>query len=189
MPESFYLSDTHLFHPKVAEYRGFSTVSEHNAAIMDSLHKLPAGSDLHLCGDLSSGSTGSEDSALELLATLTHLTLHLKPGNHDSVHPMHKNSHRRHAKFRAVFTSIELFSQVRLAGHRILVDHFPYTRDRGQPRYMQWRLPDHGLYLIHGHTHSDERFHGREINVAWEAWQRPISGHEIAQYIARRESA
>lgn len=189
MPESYYLSDVHLNHPKVAEYRGFSSVNDHNDAVMESMRRLPAGSDLHLCGDLSSGGAVSENQALALLATLTHLNLHLKPGNHDSVHAMHRNSHHRHAKFRDVFDSIELFGQMRLAGKYVLISHFPYERDRGRPRYTQWRLRNEGLYLIHGHTHSDQRFHGREINVAWEAWQRPVSGHEIAQYIAKQEAA
>lgn len=192
------MSDIHLFHPKVAEYRGFQTVEEHDEAIINSIiSTVPAGSEIHLLGDLSTGGTESELQALAMLTDLKRwrkglvknpFTLHLKPGNHDSVHAMHKNSHRKHDQFRAVFESIELFGHIKLAGHHVLLSHFPYTRDRGRPRYTQWRLRDEGLYLVHGHTHSDQRFHDREINVAWEAWQRPVSGHEIAQYIAKREA-
>lgn len=197
MPEAFFMSDAHFFHPKVAELRGFTTVEAHNDAIVESIiSTVPAGSDLYIIGDNSTGGAESEDQALALLAEVKRwrkglvkepYKFHLIPGNHESIHAMHKNSHRRHEQFREVFDSIQLFGQVKLAGQHVLLSHFPYTRDRGRPRYTQWRLRDEGMYLIHGHTHSDERFHGREIHVGWDAWKRPVSGHEIAQYIAKQE--
>lgn len=199
MPEQFFISDLHLQDRKCAEYRGFRNVEEHDDAIIESIiSTVPAGSEIHILGDISRGTAEAEDKALKLLADLkvwrkglvnNPYTLHLKLGNHDSLHAMHRNSHRRHAKFRAVFESVELFGQIKLGGEHVLLSHFPYTRDRGRPRFTQWRLRDEGMYLIHGHTHSDQRFHGREIHVGWDAWQRPVSGHEIAQYIAKQEAA
>ena len=52
------------------------------------------------------------------------------------------------------------------------------------PRYMQWRLPDMGHFLLHGHTHSTEkRTSAREIHVGWDAWRRMVAEHELAAII------
>lgn len=72
----------------------------------------------------------------------------------------------------------------RIADQVVLLSHFPYgNRDRGAPRYLQYRLPDLGEWLLHGHTHSNERQLGKEIHVGWDAWGRLVSEDEIAMRI------
>ena len=56
-----------------------------------------------------------------------------------------------------------------------MVSHFPYSGDHSEEsRYDQWRLPDFGVPIIHGHTHSSEILSHSpngtpQINIAWEA--------------------
>jgi calcineurin-like phosphoesterase family protein len=57
---------------------------------------------------------------------------------------------------------VQDYTRVRLHGTNVLMSHYPYARsgdgpERGHPgRYLEWRLPDTGLGLIHAHTHHTE---------------------------------
>ena len=52
----------------------------------------------------------------------------------------------------------------KLADHRLMMSHFPYGVIDGSyatdPRFMEYRLPDMGFPLVHGHTHGTERHYG-----------------------------
>ena len=85
--------------------------------------------------------------------------------------------------------------------------HCPCPRDRGEPRYPQWRLPNEGARLLHGHTHGAERatvdaediytlasaapvrriYTSREIHVGWDAWARPVADHVLADLMTEAE--
>lgn len=60
---------------------------------------------------------------------------------------------------------------------------------RRRARQPQFRLPDLGEWLIHGHTHSKERLDGpRSVHVGLDAWGlRPVSEGEIAALIREAE--
>jgi calcineurin-like phosphoesterase family protein len=49
---------------------------------------------------------------------------------------------------------------------------------------MQWRLPDRGEFLAHGHTHAAlRRTSPREVHVGIDAWQRLVSQAEVAELL------
>lgn len=110
-------------------------------------------------------------------------------GNHDAGHPRHRNAHRWGDAYATVFEHVAASARVKLQGTEALLSHFPYERDRGTARHMQWRLPDLGVPLIHGHTHGRERrsttpFGTPELHVGLDAWDlTPVADHELARLL------
>jgi calcineurin-like phosphoesterase family protein len=74
-----------------------------------------------------------------------------------------------------------------------LLSHFPYFGDgegsRDTPeRYSQYRLPDMGEWLIHGHVHDPIRLRGKSIHVGVDAWNlAPVHLDEIVKLIESQE--
>src|SRR5690606_8522532 len=78
----------------------------------------------------------------------------------------------------------------KLAGRDFLLSHFPYQGDHtDEPRYRQWRLPNLGEALLHGHTHrADQGVHQEtfalEGHVGLDAWDlTPVPAHINEQLI------
>jgi calcineurin-like phosphoesterase family protein len=163
-------SDPHFGHRFVADLRGFGDdVAAHDAAIADNWAKVVSPKDqVWVLGDLA---VSNPTAALALVSTLPG-TKHLITGNHDPVSPIHRDSHKWQRRYLDVFESVQAYAKRRHAGRTVLLSHYPYTTDRGfEARYPQWRLPDLGELLFHGHTHSKERVtSGREVHVGLDAW-------------------
>lgn len=192
MSDTYFVADLHYGHELVAKHRGFDSALEHDKAVAFSLlRETPDHSTLWVLGDLV-GRNDDTGYALDLLNILKWgkgMTLHLVAGNHDSVHPMYRRAHKKQAKYLEVFNSVQSSAVVRHNKQDVLLSHFPYEADRGEPRHTQWRLPDEGLRLIHGHTHQaaptvDRR--PNEVCVSWDAWRRPVSLHEAMKAIDER---
>jgi len=190
------ISDLHLGHSFVAGLRGFDEVGDHDAAVMASLSVVTPEDVLWVLGDVTcTGDRTKMSRALTML--MTHpARKHLVAGNHDPVHPMHAEAHKWIPFYHPAFLSVQPFARLKIAGtdagirrKSLLLSHFPYWGDsHGEDRYAQYRLPDLGLPLVHGHTHQPERTArgpggGLQINVCWEAWQRPVKLDEIVEII------
>jgi calcineurin-like phosphoesterase family protein len=104
-------------------------------------------------------------------------------GNHDVGHPgINRDAHKHQADYQFAFETTDSFARVRYDGQVVLLSHFPYEQDRGfETRYPQWRLPNEGEWLLHGHTHSIEKIGSdREIHIGLDAWRlRPVNVDEI----------
>lgn len=169
MTAIWFTSDLHLGHRKVADIRGFGNeTDEHDGAIADNWTSVVRTDDqVWVLGDIA---VSNPAAALELIDSLPGIK-HLIAGNHDAVHPMHRDAHKWQAAYLAVFASVQPFARRKHAGRDVLLSHFPYSADRDATRYPQWRLPDLGDLLLHGHTHSTERYTSpREIHVGVDAW-------------------
>lgn len=188
-----FIADLHLGHDLVADLRGFASVAEHDEAVLTSvLDAVGPGDQLWILGDLSTGSRTTEDAALEALCEVPdEVGLHLIAGNHDSVWPGHRQSYKRQKDFLDVFDSVQAFARARIDGRSVMLSHFPFTGDHSEEdRCVQYRLRDEGLWLVHGHTHSEyvvSGEHPRQLCVSWEAWGRPASEVEIAEMIKIKE--
>lgn len=185
----YFTSDLHLGHAKVAEIRGFASVSDHDRAISESWRARVRDRDqVWVIGDLAAS---SPRHALEILAGLPG-EKHLILGNHDPAHPMHRDAHRKLRLYAEVFASVAQSARRRIGGREVLLSHFPYENDRGEPRYTQWRLRDEGVPLLHGHTHSTEPF-GRsergtlEIHVGVDAWGFAPVDMTVVEYALRSQ--
>jgi calcineurin-like phosphoesterase family protein len=180
----WFTSDLHFGHRFVAGLRGFEDPDEHDAHLVEQWTRRVGKHDqVWVLGDLA---VSSPTRALDLVQTLPGVK-HLIAGNHDGCHPMHRDSHRQQAKYLSAFASVQAFARRRIDGTEVMLSHFPYVKDRGEARYMQYRLRDEGAWLLHGHTHGPERQEGREIHVGVDAWDfAPVPIHTVGALINDR---
>ena len=207
----YWIADLHLGHDKVAKIRGFEDASYHDEIITSQLTNLKSGDEVWVLGDISSGKPEDEDYALGTLQNITvfeGVRFHLIAGNHDSVSSIHRNGFKKQAVWLDVFDSIQQFAVMKLNGARVLMSHYPYSRSgdgpgRGSARYKEFRLPDTGMPLIHGHTHHTEKhmdLYGdweqqvlepgeskvadtQQFCVSWDAHRRLVTEHDLNQWI------
>ena len=191
MTTTWLTADLHLGHRFVSELRGFADPEDHDEKILASLYQdLDIGDSLWILGDISSGGSAAQDAALAKIWSLAadyDLRLHLVAGNHDGVHPMHRDARRWDAAYRQVFESVQPFARRRINGQRVWLSHFPWHGGGDHTavdRYDTVRLNDDGTsWLLHGHTHSSESVdrERRMIQVGVDAWEyRPVSIDTVA---------
>lgn len=182
MTEIWFTADPHLGHQLVARIRGFDDVRNHDEAVMESFSVCTKRSQLWILGDLSvSGSA----YALDTLSALP-CELHLISGNHDSCHPMFRNSHRQQQKYLRVFASVQSSARRRVNGREYFLSHFPYAGDHtDKDRFDVWRLRDAGGFLLHGHTHQKHALtSAREFHVGWDTHCGPVNVDTVDAWIA-----
>ena len=168
-----FISDPHLGDAKVSALRGYASTDDHDQAFIDAWHRSINSDSIpvHVLGDISKGGLEAENRALEIIGSLPGIK-HLVPGNHCRVHPMHSSARGRMRTTMGVFESVMVSDQVNIQGRQIMLSHFPYRGDHEHTgeRYVQWRLRDEGLWLVHGHVHDEWKINGHQINVGWEMW-------------------
>lgn len=149
-------------------------------------------------GDITSGGSAAQRFALDEWLPQRPGTPILVPGNHDGVHGLNRTSEKWFRTYAERFKHISPFLRRRIAGRNVMVSHFPYDGDgthSSADRYTQYRLPDEGLPLIHGHTHSEARVSRSargtlQINVGIDAWgMAPVPLSEIEWMIQTDTSA
>lgn len=200
MTTTWFTSDLHLGHKTVAKIRGYDDTDIHDLMILSGISRsVSKGDNLWILGDLSSGGSVPQRRALKVLgefAEINGINLHLISGNHDTVHPLHRNSHKWFAAYDEVFDSVQPFARRRLAGRSLWLSHFPWRgggdHTEGE-RYSTVRLNDDGTsWLLHGHTHSPSRVDvgRRMIQVGVDAWGfRPVSIHDVEEIIREHDVA
>jgi calcineurin-like phosphoesterase family protein len=199
---TFFTSDLHFGHRKVAALRGFgeepASVLAHDEEISARWRGIVSEGDVvYVLGDLSAGGRAGTEHALGLLMGLPGRK-RLILGNHDPAHPMNREAWKWSERFGVVFEQVAPFARTKVLGREVVLSHFPYERDRGETRYAQWRLRDEGLPLLHGHTHGEERLTvtprpapagspGRvEVHVGVDAWGlSPVTDEVVAMLLAR----
>jgi len=182
---TWFTSDLHLRHEFVAKTRGFDTTFNHDLEIMRNWKRsIRPGDTVWVLGDLCMSKT-HVDYALSILKDLPGAK-HLVAGNHDPVSPIHVGAHKHLATYLNVFESVQAYAKIKVEGQKVLLSHYPYDDDHtDQARYTQFRLPDEGNWLIHGHTHKKDQFvHGKQIHVGLDAHGLvPVQLGEIAGII------
>lgn len=181
----YFTSDTHFSHLLPAQHRGFTTSEEHDEHVVETWNKVVRPDDTvwHL-GDVAMGGPARWAHYIDRLNG----SIHLIAGNHDPVHPMHRDSHQKQRAWLEHFASVQTMARRRLGGvHTVMLSHFPYSGE-GQrnmaDRHTQYRLRNEGMPLIHGHTHDpDQRLSFDKntpmVHVGWDAWGRPVSLDEV----------
>lgn len=186
MSTVYYTSDIHLNHRLVSSLRGFykggtigvapedpravpAETFHHDSHIAANWDRVVKADDhVHILGDMS---IKGGQYVLDWIAARPGVK-HLYSGNHDPVHPMFSSHQRILPQWLEVFDTIQPFGRRKFGDQEVLLSHFPYMPyDRVEPRYAQYRLPDYGLPLIHGHVHSSEKFeYPRQMHVGLDAW-------------------
>lgn len=198
-PQVWYTSDLHIGHKLVALKRGFwerGTRDENGGPIADTaahdlylattweqaIHPLDT---VYVLGDIS---INGGQHALDWIAARPG-TKHLIVGNHDPVHPMYRTATKLLPHWSKYFETIQPFMRRKLLGQTVLLSHFPYESWGDGPmrpgsRHNQYRLPDHGEILVHGHTHGVEKQHGTMFHVGVDAWGlRPVNQDVLIEWM------
>lgn len=199
MSRIWYWSDLHLGHDFVAKLRGFDETTYgtpsrwHDLHIKDVWNQHVQPKDhIWLLGDISGGR--NEDYALDFIGKMPG-TKHLIAGNHDSVASIHRNAWKQQEKFLKVFASVQDFARHRLKGQEFLLSHYPYVGDHADraDRYIQYRLQDDGVPLVHGHVHdawdySDSESGAPMMNVGVDHWfERPANTEDVIGWLEAEE--
>lgn len=194
MSNVFFTSDIHIGHKLVSGHRGFylpavdeslplevntAAHDEHVAAEWDRV--VRPDDQVFVLGDVS---INGSQAVLDWIAARPGRK-HLITGNHDPVHPMRSKSEKLLPHWLQYFDTISPFSLRKLGGHSFLMSHFPYwPGDRGEPRFEQFRLPNLGLPLLHGHTHSDEKHEfENSLHVGWDAWGTLVPQQTVLEWL------
>jgi calcineurin-like phosphoesterase family protein len=129
---------------------------------------------------------GSMTRTLTLVSSRLKGTKHLIVGNHDKVWHGNRNAHQHFPEFMESFQSVSSHGRRKILGRQVLLSHLPYVGDHITPdRFEQWRLPNLGLPLLHGHVHTEWQKLGNMLNVGVDRWEfRPVSLGEVAEWVA-----
>ena len=196
MSARWFIGDLHFGHERVSEIRGFTSTDEHDTAIIkDWCASVRDDDTVFVLGDLCGGSAHSTERALTLMASLPGVK-HLIAGNHDAVSSVHRDGWKHQRRYLNVFESVRDFGRIRSLGMGVLMSHYPYPAtgdgpERAVARYMEYRLPDTGLPLIHAHTHQSEPVSAnpRELCVSWDAWRRMVGQKDIDTWLTAVKEA
>lgn len=159
MTRNYFTSDLHLFHTLVQHLRGYANDDEQLDALRAAFSRVTKRDTVFILGDLN---IGRLDATLDVIESLPG-TKHLIYGNHDKGHPAYRGALAASARYRRAFASAGTAAQLRLAGTPVMLNHLPYdgegdTRPDQPERFVQFRLRDLGIPLVHGHVHSPTRF-------------------------------
>jgi len=179
----FFTSDHHFFHKNVLIYcnRPYNSVEEMNEQLIRKWNDVvKEDDDVYHLGDFSLSA-----KALHVVRQLNGRKI-LIPGNHDLCFPAHKGYEKKKVKyleagFHCILTSPE---EILIRDHRVLLWHLPYLyEDSEDKRYGDWRIPNQGQWLLHGHSHGYRFVKNKNmIDVGVDCWNGyPISEREVYQ--------
>ena len=175
MSNIYYTADLHFNHTFVAKTRAFQDDTDHDEDLIERFNSVLTKRDhLWILGDVFNGSITEGLKQVERLNGVKHLVI----GNHDAPWPENRRAHNAQRRFLEVFETVQLHAQHRIGEHRVNLSHLPYKGDhKDTDRYTQWRLPDEGLPLLHGHVHQ-----------AWARWHNQINvGVDFNPYPLHRD--
>lgn len=186
----FFTSDPHFGHQFVSQLRGHGITAFHDLAICENWQRQVKPDDIvWVLGDLCMNNPSWALSLLDGLPGRKRLIV----GNHDKIHPMHRDAWKFTKQYHEVFEFVAPFARTKVCGTEVMLSHFPYEADRGEARYMQYRLRNEGLPLLHGHTHGQERVaidydsNTIEIHVGLDAWDlKLVTDSQVAELLALR---
>lgn len=159
---TWFTSDQHFGHRGILMHRRFATLEDMAAELIARHNERVSPGDVvwHL-GDFS-----LDEQAMEWALPRLNGRHRLVVGNHDRVHPCHRQAWKAHEVYRRA--GFEVIAERTMFGDsylgRVFLSHLPLagTGDHGpEERYTAWR-PTAGLLaetgctvLLHGHVHGD----------------------------------
>ena len=180
MSTAWIISDPHFGHGIASRERGFTSPAEHDRWLLDLCsRRFQPGDDVWWLGDIAFD--GWRDRLPNTIGAMPAQSHHLVLGNHDRPHPLNRNGHAYAAEYLQWFSTVQMAAKLRWEGREVVLSHFPYDGDHTrEERYDEWRMRDRGITLIHGHTHSAEKFSRSksgtlQIHAGVDAWRAPVA--------------
>lgn len=201
----WYTSDLHLGHENIIKYsnRPFKSVSDMNEALIENFNSRVGAHDVvYILGDVALGPKSEWEAIFSRLNGYKILVV----GNHEAIFMGNKDKYI--AKYKHLYDSFdEIYNN--LSGHWLSdgtivnLSHYPYDGDHtDEDRYSEYRLPDRGRVLIHGHVHRE--YHGTDederdrvavtkskrgslqIHVGMDNWDyKPVSEDRIIEILEK----
>lgn len=166
----FFTSDTHFGHKAMVERRGFTSIEQMDAELVEAWNRTvpPEGKVFHL-GDVHFHRPARAGEILKQLNG----EIHLVTGNHDSTIEKPATAWRF-----ASITPMHGTAWIRMNGQKIIMCHFPYA---------VWYAAHHGTWHLHGHSHGSAPEFGRRYDVGVDCnLLRPVSFRDLERYMAKR---
>jgi calcineurin-like phosphoesterase family protein len=188
----WWTSDQHFGHTNICAYSGrpYNSVKDMDADIIARFNSVVSSDDeVYILGDIAMGEIVS---SLKLITKLNGIKV-LVPGNHDRCFRGNKSENRN---FKTDWTNryedvglsvVDGPIEIEMGGIEVIADHFPYRGDsREEERYLEFRPPDLGKWLLHGHVHEKWRQWDNMINVGVDAWGGyPIGDADLLNLISQ----
>lgn len=185
---TWFTSDTHFGHANIIKYcnRPFGGIYHMDETLVNNWNAVVGDTDVvyHL-GDVALGAFDRWD---EILTSLNGYKV-LLVGNHDRIFKGEKErtQERFYNDYAKWFDEIWDHYTTNLSnGQQVNLSHFPYNGDSHDgDRYEEYRTPDRGVPLIHGHTHSDKILSRSskgtlQVHVGVDAWNySPVSEEQV----------
>jgi calcineurin-like phosphoesterase family protein len=206
----WYTSDLHIGHKLVAGLRGFwdedymvtvpvtaenpsgaeaiSDTTEHDEWLADLWDSTVAELDqVFILGDIS---INGGQHALDWINARPGRK-HLIFGNHDPAGPWDRRAVRLQPIWAEYFETMNVYLRRKLNGVNFMLSHFPYMPyDRVEPRFEQYRVPNLGLPLVHGHVHSDQKTEfPNHFHVGIDAHKALVPQDEIQDWLLSLKEA
>jgi calcineurin-like phosphoesterase family protein len=199
----FFTSDLHAGHKNIIKYcnRPFADTDEMNHEIIRRWNAVVTDDDrIWVLGDVALGPIHESLEAIGQLNGRKYMVV----GNHDrnfrggqrsgGMEPGEwDNIYRKY--FVSIWQNVPWAMEYMNGNRPLAMSHFPYDGDHtDKARYMEYRLPDRGVLLIHGHTHSTDKFTRSEkgspqVHVGMDAWNYvPVSTRQIEMLLKDKET-
>lgn len=186
----WFTSDQHFNHDNILKFtdRPYKTVKEMNKDIIKKWNRQVKPNDIvYVLGDFVWNTTKTNEYAKILDRLNGNIVLIV--GNHDDM--------RTVRGLNLGFSDVLWGAEIRIGKETVLLSHYPYryrplkdlwskircffqTGKFPKVRHLEKRPINNGKWLIHGHTHSEEKVCGKMIHVGWDCWGRLVSIGEIS---------
>lgn len=166
--EIFFTSDTHFFHPRMVNQRGFPSFEEMHEVIIRNWNNVVSTSDeVYLLGDFSFGNVSDSIAILEQLNG----HIHFIKGNHDKTADKIKHLFESYADYK----HLKVYDNETKMQQRIMLSHYSF---------QVWDASHHGSWNLYGHSHGTlaERQGYKSCDVGMDCWSLcPVSYTQIKE--------
>lgn len=173
MSNTFFTADLHLGHdrPFIYKSRGFTSIEEHDTAIINNINSMVAASDsFYILGDLM---LGDNNRGIQNLGQIRCENVFVVSGNHDSI------ARLRLYEEELGFVILGHAHLVKITNKRsLMLSHYPMATANFDDDKKTWER----IYNLCGHTHSPYKINPttRSIQVGVDAWNNyPVALEEI----------
>lgn len=182
----WWTADLHFMHNNVLKFcpnRKCNTIQEHDEIIVNNINAVVKEDDILIfVGDVS---MSSKSQIRKIIQKIKCKNIILVRGNHDNKKSLPTD---------CFVLIVERLSMI-ISGKPVLISHFPYKwslwkrfidrlRFIKKDKHKMRRPSDNGAFLIHGHTHSTNKYNKRMIHVGIDAWDmKPVPHFEIERAI------